>query len=196
MTAANPISELLEFLSVSDIQQKSDQELERLQDLLNAVQVQLLYVFTEPLVDRIEPFLARLRRAGSVVGRGGQNKLTQEPSYYLGQLHAMSGLAEMVQHQKIPRNAAEVLITRGDAQSIARIVFEKGSIGLTQLATELGKSTQNLHIVLQEMQNANLLRRDQLGRNVLYSPTPLTRTAVHWDAVQVEPATTVAAGWA
>jgi len=137
MTSADPISELLNSLRDTDFHDKSDQDLERLQDLLNAARVQLLNVFTEPLADRIEPFLARLRRASSIVGGGGQDQMTHQPSYYLGQLHAMSGLAEMVQHQKIPRNAAEVLITRGDAQSIARIVFDHGSIGLTQLASQV-----------------------------------------------------------
>jgi DNA-binding MarR family transcriptional regulator len=72
------------------------------------------------------------------------------------------------------------LLRHNDAHAIARIVFERGSIGLTQLASELHKKSQNLHTVLREMQAAQLVRRDELGRNVLYSPTPLTRTAVHW----------------
>jgi DNA-binding IclR family transcriptional regulator len=61
---------------------------------------------------------------------------------------------------------------------------ERGSIGLTQLAAELHKKSQNLNTVLREMQAAQLVRRDELGRNVLYSPAPLTRTAVYWGAAE------------
>jgi len=93
-------------------------------------------------------------------------------------------MAEMIRRQKIPRDAAQVLVNRVDAESIARIVFEQGSIGLAQLARDLGKSSQNLHAVLREMQDAGLLRRDEFGHEVLYSPTPLTQVAISWGAVE------------
>src|SRR5207249_10649255 len=87
---------------------------------------------------------------------------------------------------KIPRAAAEVLINHSDAQAISRIVFERGSIGLSQLASELQKKSQNLHAILRDMQAAQLLRRDELGRTVLFSPPPLTRVAVHWCVAEQE----------
>ncbi len=44
--------------------------------------------------------------------------------------------------------------------------------GLSQLASELQKKSQNLYGVLRDMQAAQLLRRDELGRNVLFFPAP------------------------
>jgi hypothetical protein len=178
--------ELLELLKVTGPQEQSEQQLERLQDQINAVCVQLINAFTEPLVDRVEPFLMRMRRAASVLVGIAQKDFQRDTSYYLGQLHAIAEIAEMVRHQKIPRAAAEVLINHNDAQAIARIVFERGSIGLSQLASELQKKSQNLHAILRDMQAAQLLRRDELGRNVLFSPTPLTRVAVHWGVAEQE----------
>jgi hypothetical protein len=178
--AADAARELLESLKsagLADIQ--SDRSIEKLQDRMNALCEQLIYAFTEPLVDRVEPFLVHLRKAGSILV--GEKDLQRDPSYSLGQLHAIAQVAEMVRHQKVPRRAAEVLVNHKDAQSIARIVFERGSIGLSQLAAELQKKSQNLRPVLEDMQTAQLLRRDELGRNVVFSPTPLTRAAVQWD---------------
>jgi hypothetical protein len=176
--------ELLDLLKVTGPQEQSEQQLERLQDQINGICVQLINAFTEPLVDRVEPFLMRVRRAASILVRIAQKDFQRDTSYYLGQLHAIAEIAEMVRHQKIPRAAAEVLINHSDAQAIARIVFERGSIGLSQLASELQKKSQNLHAILRDMQAAQLLRRDEFGRNVLFSPTPLTRVAVHWGVAE------------
>jgi hypothetical protein len=184
--AEDPAGELLELLKVTGSQEQSEQQLERLQDQINAVCVQLINAFTEPLVDRVEPFLMRVRRAASVLVGVAQKDFQGDTSYYLGQLHAIAEIAEMVRHQKIPRAAAQVLINHSDAQAIARIVFERGSIGLSQLASELQKKSQNLQGILRDMQAAQLLRRDELGRNVLFSPTPLTRVAVHWGVAEQE----------
>ena len=181
---ADPAASLLEMLSSGGLQEKPDEQLDQLQDRMKALYIQLTNVFTEPLADRMEPFLMHVRRAASVLAGDGQKDFRRDSSYYLGQLHAIAELAEMVRHQKMPRSAAEVLIKHSDAPAIARIVFERGSIGLTQLAAELHKKSQNLHTVLREMQSSQLVRRDELGRNVLYSPTPLTRVAVHWGAAE------------
>jgi hypothetical protein len=184
---------LLELLRVTVPQEQSEQQLERLQDQINAICVQLINAFTEPLVDRVEPFLMRVRRAASILVGVAQKDFQRDTSYYLGQLHAIAEIAEMVRHQKIPRAAAEVLIKHSDAQTIARIVFERGSIGQSQLASELQKKSQNLHAILRDMQSAQLLRRDELGRNVLFSPTPLTRVAVHWGVAEQEEVMTAGA---
>jgi len=187
---ADPAATLLALLSSEGIQEKSDTQLDQLQDRMKAVYVQLINVFTEPMADRMQPFLMHVRRAASVLAGAGQKDFRRDASYYLGQLHAIAELGEMVRHQKMPRSAAEVLIKHSDAPEIARIVFERGSIGLTQLAAELRKKSQNLHTVLREMQSSQLVRRDELGRNVLYSPTPLTRVAVHWGAAEEQEMTT------
>lgn len=176
-------SELLELVRESGLPGKTNEERQRLQASLNAAQVRLLNVFSDSSVDRMEGFLADLRRVASAAGEV-LNEVRRSPGYYLGQLHAMAEMAEMIRRQKIPRDAAQVLVNRVDAESIARIVFAQGSIGLAQLARELGKSSQNLHAVLREMQDAGLLRRDEFGHEVLYSPTPLTRVAISWGAAQ------------
>jgi Cu/Ag efflux pump CusA len=189
----DPSEDLLDLLRSDEWKQKkSEERFERIQDQINAIYVQLIHVFTEPLADRMEPFLAHVRRGASVFAGTEPKNFQGDSSYYLGQLHAIAELAEMVRHEKMPRPAAEVLIRHGDAQTIARIVFERGSIGLTQLAEELQKKSQNLNTVLREMQAVQLVRRDELGRNVLYSPTPLTRTAVYWGAAEEQE--TLAAG--
>ncbi|MBZ5682045.1 MAG: hypothetical protein LAO24_18255 [Acidobacteriia bacterium] len=179
-TSTDAITMLLDCLRASGLEGKSHQDLDRIQDLLNAAQLQLLNIFTEPLVDRVEPFLTSLRRAGSIVATAAGPQAHQAPAYYLGQLDAMAELGELTRRQKIPQAAARVLINFSDAHRIAAIVFEHGSIGLARLADKLGKPSQNLHGILREMQAAQLLRRDDLGRNVLFSPTPLTRAAIHW----------------
>lgn len=190
---ADPSADLLDLLRSDELKQKkSEERFERIQDQINATYVQLIHVFTEPLADRMEPFLAHVRRGASVFAGMEPKDFQMDSSYYLGQLHAIAELAEMVRHEKMPRPAAEVLFRHGDAHAIARIVFERGSIGLTQLAAELHKKSQNLNTVLREMQAAQLVRRDELGRNVLYSPTPLTRTAVYWGAAEEQE--TLAAG--
>jgi DNA-binding MarR family transcriptional regulator len=184
---ADPSADLLDLLRSDDLKQKSsEQRFDQIQDQINATYVQLMNVFSEPLADRMEPFLAHVRRGASVFAGMEPKDFKMDSSYYLGQLHAIAELAEMVRHQKMPRPAAEVLIRHSDAQAIVRIVFERGSIGLTQLAAELHKKSQNLHTVLREMQAAQLVRRDELGRNVLYSPTPLTRAAVYWGSAEEE----------
>jgi hypothetical protein len=185
--------DLLNLLRSDELKQKkSEERFERIQDQINAIYVQLIHVFTEPLADRMEPFLAHVRRGASVLAGMEAKDFQTDSSYYLGQLHAIAELAEMVRHEKMPRPAAEVLIRHGDAHTIARIVFERGSIGLTQLAGELHKKSQNLNTVLREMHAVQLVRRDELGRNVLYSPTPLTRTAVYWGTAEEQE--TLAAG--
>jgi DNA-binding MarR family transcriptional regulator len=179
-------ADLLGLLKSGGIETQSEQQLERLQDQMSAVCVQLINAFTEPLVDRVEPFLTHVRRAVSVLVGVVKKDFQQEPSFYLGQLHAISEMAEIARHQKVSRAAAEVLINHSDAHAIARIVFEHGSIGQSQLAEKLQKRPQNLHGVLRDMEAAQLLRRDELGRNVLYSPTPLTRAAIHWGVAEEE----------
>jgi len=186
LRTADAAGELLELLKFTGPQEQSEQQLERLQDQMNALYVQLINAFTEPLVDRVEPFLKHVRRVASILAGGTRKDFQRDASYYLGQLHAIAEMAEMVRHQKIPRAAAEILINHSDAQAIARIVFERGSIGLSQLAAELHKKSQNLQAILRDMQAAQLLRRDELGRNVLFSPTPLTRAAVHWGVAEQE----------
>lgn len=189
----DPSEDLLDLLRSDEWKQKkSEERFERIQDQINAIYVQLIHVFTEPLADRMESFLAHVRRGASVFAGMEPKNFQVDSSYYLGQLHAIAELAEMVRHEKMPRAAAEVLIRHGDAHTIARIVFERGSIGLTQLAEELHKKSQNLNTVLREMHAVQLVRRDELGRNVLYSPTPLTRTAVYWGAAEEQE--TLAAG--
>jgi predicted transcriptional regulator len=61
-----------------------------------------------------------------------------------------------------------------------RLAAEYDAITKTKLASALGKASQNLHAVLQEMEECGLIRRDELGRTVVYSPTPLTRVCPTW----------------
>ncbi|MBZ5682044.1 MAG: MarR family winged helix-turn-helix transcriptional regulator [Acidobacteriia bacterium] len=177
----NAISEVCDCLRAGSLEERSGEEREQLGNLLKAAQLQLLHIFTEPFTDRVETFLSCVRRAGSVVAATA-GPVHTNPAYFLGQLDAMAELADLTRQQKIPPTAAKVLINHSDAPRIAAIVFEHGSIGLTRLAEKLGKHSQNLHSILRDMQAAQLLRRDELGRNVLFSPTPLTRAAIQWSA--------------
>src|SRR5437870_9080160 len=94
--AEDPARELLELLKVTGLQEQSEQQLERLQDQINAVCVELITAFNESVVARVEPFLMRMRRAASILVGIAQKDFQRDTSYYLGQLHAIAEIAEKI----------------------------------------------------------------------------------------------------
>src|SRR5262249_6779557 len=132
-------------------------------------------------------FLGGLRRVASKAG-AELGTLVRQRSFYVGQFHALAELAEAVRHMKVPAEAAAVILNRGDALEIARILTERDAVTKSELAQLLSKQQSNLHRVLQEMERCGLIRRDEIGRSVVYSPTPLTAVCLQWAEKEEEAA--------
>jgi hypothetical protein len=182
----DPIGTLKALLP--DLERKSDAEIQALQNSMSAALMVLLNALTSPFTGPLEEFLGKMQQvaAGSPVQA---NACVRNPAFYFGQIYAVAELAMMVQQMKVPAAAAGVVLNSSVALAIARKVLERDAITKSDLAASLGKASQNLHPVLLEMEQAGLIRRDEIGHGVVFSPTPLTRVCVQWVE---EPASAVA----
>jgi hypothetical protein len=176
--SADPII-VLKALMREDLAGKSDADITALQRSINAELIRLLNALTSPFTGLLEEFLTQMQQVAAV-STVTMDDYSRNPAFYLGQIYAFAEIAETVRHMKVPAEAAAVVLNRSDALAIARLVVERDAITKAELASHLSKPSQNLHLVLQEMERCGLIRRDEIGRSVVYSPTPLTRICLQW----------------
>lgn len=176
--SADPII-VLKALMREDLAGKSDADIIALQRSINAELIRLLNALTSPFTGLLEEFLSQMQQVAAA-SNVTMDDYSRNPAFYLGQIYAFAEIAETVRHMKVPSEAAAVVLNRSDALAIARVVVERDAITKAELASHLSKPSQNLHPVLQEMERCGLIRRDEIGRSVVYSPTPLTRICLQW----------------
>lgn len=169
----------LKVLLHGNLETKSDAEILALQNSLNASLMCLLNALYSPFTGLLEEFLGGMQQAAAA-SQVQAGECRRNPAFYFGQVYALAEVAVTVRQMKVPAEAAKVVLNRSDALAIARVVLERDAITKSELASQLGKASQNLHPILQEMEQAGLIRRDEIGRSVVFSPTPLTRVCVQW----------------
>jgi len=169
----------LKGLLHQSLEAKSDEEIAALQRTINVAITSLLNALSSPFTVPVENFLAEMQQviAGNPVS---MSECTRSHAFYFGQIYALAELAGTVRQMKVPMEAAQVALNRSDSHPILSQVVEHDAITKAGLATALGKPSQNLHAVLQELEECGLIRRDEVGRSVVYSPTPLTRVCLTW----------------
>ena len=145
----------------------------------------LLDVFTTKVVGQVfeayrEPFdalLGLLRTSYGQLARFVDEDFRLQASFYLGQLHALSEVANRLAHQRVPKSAMQLVIRSRVCEDILRMVIEKRSIGASELAEQLGLEESNLSTTCKPLVEQELLRKDRFGNRVRYSPTPLSYAA-------------------
>jgi DNA-binding MarR family transcriptional regulator len=168
--------------------------LQQLQGEIDALTARTVMAIFEPYRDEAEGTLKLLRLAFGQVARFNEGDFRQQASFYLGQLHAASEIAERVRQRHLPKEAVELVTRNASAERILRIVVERGSIGASDLAREAGMKDSNLSDLCKKLVGRELLRSDRFGRRVRYSPTPLTHATVnHMRASLRQPKTMSAA---
>ena len=111
----------------------------------------------------------------------------QDASFITGGLHVLLELCSIARNQKIPAKTADILARSLIARQIASAVLSRRSLSPSQIADMLEKSSQNLVPIEKEMVEAGLLRRDEFGKSVRYSPTPLLESCFSVLALSREP---------
>lgn len=144
--------------------EKLGEQTEQIQGRLNAIFVEFLSFVFQPFSEPIESYLKEARKAFFAIREQTGEEHASAPAFYLGQLSAITELAEMVLHRAVPQKAASILARSDVAREVAKVVLERGSIGPSELASRLGKKSQNLVPVTKEMVHAGLVRRDEFGR--------------------------------
>ncbi len=80
---------------------------------------------------------------GQVV-RLAEGDFREQANFYLGQLHGISEIDERVRQRRLPKDAVELVTRNAPAERILRAVVERGSIGASDLAREVGMKDSNL----------------------------------------------------
>lgn len=162
----------------SAFRDRKDQDLERLQGEIDALTAKALAANFDPFRDAADSLLKVLRLAFGQVARFVEGDFREQASFYLGQLHAVAEMAERVRQQRLPREAVELVTRNAPAERVLRTVVDRGSIGASDLATEIGMKDSNLSTLCKELTSRELLRSDRFGKRVRYSPTPLSHAVV------------------
>lgn len=151
---------------------------EALQNELDALTVKVASTAFELFREQTDELLRVLRNAYGQVARFVEGDFREDPSFYLGQLHALSELAHRVGHQRVTKEAMEPAARSAVVRRILRTVVEEQSIGAAELASVLAMEESNLSATCKPLVERDLLRRDKFGRRVRYSPTPMTHAVV------------------
>jgi hypothetical protein len=162
----------------SAFRDRKEQDLERLQGEIDALTAKAVAANFEPFRDAAESLLKVLRLAFGQVARFAEGDFREQASFYLGQLHAISEIAERVRQRRLPKDAVELVTRNEPAERVLRVVVDRGSIGASDLAREVGMKDSNLSTLCKELAVRELLRSDRFGKRVRYSPTPLSHAVV------------------
>ena len=160
------------------IKSKSYEELESMDRLLRASLSELLSILGGRRAEPAEEFLKSAKRVFFAIREHVEGDYARNPMFYLGQLRAIAELAQMVRGYSVPAEAANIMMRSDVAKEIAKAVLAQGAISPTELGRRLERHSQNLVKVTKMMVRAGLLRRDEYGRSVRLSPTPLTAAAL------------------
>jgi DNA-binding MarR family transcriptional regulator len=159
-------------------QHKKEESVEPLQNLLDVLTAKVVGIVFEAFRDSFDGLLRLLRNAYGQIARFVDGDFRQHPSFYLGQLHALGEVAHRLAHQRVPKEAVEVVARSQVMQNVLTKVLDRRSIGATELAEELSMAESNLSASCKELVENDLLRRHRFGKRVRYAPTPLTYAVV------------------
>jgi DNA-binding MarR family transcriptional regulator len=155
-------------------QDKQESGAQALQNEVDALTAKVSATAYEQFREQFDDLLRLLRNSYGQLARFVEGDFREQPSFYLGQLHALAELAHRLGHQRAPREAVELVARSGNAERILRRVVEEKSVGAAELATKLELEESNLSSTCKPLVEKELLRRDRFGKRVRYSPTPLT----------------------
>ena len=174
-----------------------ERDLERLQGEIDVITAKAVAASFEPFRDAADHLLRTLRFSFGQLARFAQGDFRNEPSFYLGQLHALSEIVERVRQRRLPKDAIELVARKEPAARILRTVLERNSIGASELAAAVNMQESNLSNLCKELTTRQLLRADRFGKRVRYSPTPLTHAVVaHMGSAEPAPKAAAAAAGA
>ncbi len=180
-TASFPTQTALSMLEEAlrdGLDKKNDQQLEDIEGMVRASLSELLSVLYLDVAEHVEPFIKDCKKAYFSVREGIASDYRRDPVFYLGEIAAIAELAQIARTQAIPSDAAKIMVNSDVARDIAKVVLTAGALRPTDLAERLEKHSQNVLKVTASMVKTGLLRRDNFGKSVMYSATPLTRAAL------------------
>jgi hypothetical protein len=155
-------------------EQKKSERPGTLQNLLDAFTAKVVGQVFEPYRESFDALLGLLRTSYGQLARFVHEDFRLQASFYLGQLHALSEVANRLAHQRIPRSTMQIVLKSRVCEDILKKVIEKRSIGASELAGQLGLEESNLSSTCKPLVEHELLRKDRFGNRVRYSPTPLS----------------------
>jgi DNA-binding MarR family transcriptional regulator len=155
-------------------EQKKTERPDTLQNLLDAFTAKVVGQAFEPYREPFDALLGLLRNSFGQLARFVGEDFRLQASFYLGQLHALSEVANRLAHQRVPKSAMQLVLKSRVCEDILKKVIEKGSIGASELAGQLGVEESNLSTTCKPLVEQELLRKDRFGNRVRYSPTPLS----------------------
>ena len=150
---------------------------DRAQSLLNAGCAEAVRLVQQPSRSALDAFLRAARAAfvnqSSRVADGTES----QPAYCLGQLGMLVEMVQAARLQKIPEEALSALSESDVKRSIVKALVTHGRLRMRDLAEQLGKYPQNLVAPVRELAQVGLVERQELGRTVFLSATPLGTAA-------------------
>jgi DNA-binding MarR family transcriptional regulator len=155
-------------------EQKKAERPSTLQNLLDVFIAKVVGQTFEPFREPFDVLLSLLRNAYGQLARFVHDDYRLQASFYLGQLHALSEVANRLAHQRVPKSAMQLVLKSRVSEGILEKVIEMRSIGASELAQELGLEGSNLSNYCKPLVEHELLRKDHFGNRVRYSPTPLS----------------------
>jgi DNA-binding MarR family transcriptional regulator len=167
------MSVVLEQLSSVDVVNQSDLA----QRLLNAACAELVRLAQRPSREALDAFVKEARSAFHRQSARVPDTDESRPSYCLGQLGMIVEFAETARVQKVPEEALAALRDSKMRLLIVTTLTEHGRMRVGDLAARLDKYSQNLAVPVKELADAGLLERQQLGRTVFLSATPMGSAA-------------------
>jgi len=148
-------------------------EPDRSQKLLNAGSAQLLFLIHQPSREELDSFVDAARSAFNILRACVEEGEFTAPAFFLGQLNTIVGLAQMARQQKVPDEALASVQASPVKTVILQALAAHGQMRLTDLADRLDKKPQNLVTPTKELAAAGLIEREEYGRVVLLSLTPM-----------------------
>jgi DNA-binding MarR family transcriptional regulator len=147
---------------------------ESLQNQLDWLAAKVVRVTFETVREEFDSVIRLLRNVYGQIARFAKGDFRRNPSFYLGQLHALAEITHRLGHQRAPRQALEAVARSDNARKVLLKTVEEKSIGAQDLAKALNMKESNLSTLCKPLVEKELLRSDRFGRQVRYSPTPLT----------------------
>jgi DNA-binding MarR family transcriptional regulator len=147
-------------------------EPETLESICRVAAAEIVRLIQQPSRSHLDRFLKSARNAFHRLSAG------VHPDYELGQLGMLVEIARTARLQKVPDEALAAMSDSRIKQSIVRTLLRDGRLRVTDLAMRLGMRTQNLASPTRELAEAGLLDREELGRSVFLSATPMAAEAL------------------
>lgn len=151
---------------------------DRFQNLLDAASADLMRLAQEPSRDALDEFLEAARAALQRLPSFDPDVSAEQSAFSVGQTSMLIECAQWARLQKAPDQIVVMLRDSAIKRQMVRTLVMHGRLAMNVLAARVNKRPGNLLIARRELVQAGVITREESGRNVYLSATPLGAAAL------------------